>query len=291
MIVSPSFHCNFNCDFCCIKNKPGKLMDLDWLDKELTYHPELAREIDILGGEPSILPIEYQKNLIKICTKHANDKPYWTTNLYIIAPYIDRVYPIVSFDFDARQHMNTVLNNMIKMKVPYTVSTIMTKHLVEDIGAKKFLQYVELLKNATKWDLLLYIDQNSSPLYHPDQNKLFEFFDTVIKHPKVTFAPMLGWEGKADWRFENYWGAINLIPDNKYALFLDCNNPDIFTSFDTFDQCMSYYIKRCMEISKQKPCISCEFIGNCGCVAGYEPNKCHANQQLLRHIKEKYYVH
>lgn len=283
MNICPSFACNFDCEFCCTHNKPGKRIDLDWIGEQFSKHPNLAKDIDILGGEPSILPFDYQKRLIEICTKHAGQKPYFTTNLFKISPFIDKVIPIVSFDFSVREHSSTVLNNMISLNVPYSISMIVTNHIVENLGAKKLIQFADSLKNCFKIDLLVFMKRGAAIDLTPNRKKLFEFFEKVMQHKKFSYTPYLGLCGIYDSSFDDISNYLTFLPNNKFGFVLryDNDEEEVFDTCDTYEEAEKYFEKRIKIIHASNPCSSCEYIGKCGCAIGYKEGHCYGDKELL----------
>lgn len=286
MNIFPSYKCNFNCSFCSFKNRPGNTIDLDWLEQQLQLHPDLCSDINILGGEPSVLPAEYQKRLIDICTVAAKEKPFFITNLNIISPYLQDTKPIVSYDFNLRQNSNRILSNILSLDMKFSMSTIMTSNLISNIGAERMLSLVDHLSNCDRIDLLLYRQADTAIDYSPNHDELMNFVAAVIDHPKVNLTPYSSMAGYTDNSFNNIAGRIGFLPDNKYGVRIDYKNLG-YTAFDTYEEAISYYKMRTKEIEKTKPCSSCEFVGRCWCVGGYEDGVCHGDKTMMDYFKVK----
>lgn len=285
MNIYPSFKCNFSCSFCSLRNIPGELIDLKWMQEQLHQHPELCHDINILGGEPSILPLDYQKELIDICTAATGEKPIFITNLYDISPYLNYTQPIISYDFNLRQSQGRILNNIISLDMEFALSTIMTNNLVK-IGSKKFLSFINQLKNCNRVDLLLYRNADTEIDHSPNHEELMFFVETIIDHPKVNFTPYSAMKGYSDNSFENISGRFGFLPDNKYGVRIDYKNIG-YNTFDTYDEAFTYYKSRVDEIKHTDPCRACEFVGKCWCVGGYENGACHGDDVMMKYFKKR----
>lgn len=283
MNIYPSYKCNFSCSFCSFRNRPGELIDLDWLEQQLQDHPELCADINILGGEPSILPVDYQERLIDICARAAGERPIFITNLYHVSPYLDRVQPIISYDFNLRQSQDRILSNILSLDTNFALSTIMTDNLVK-LGAKKLLSFVDRLKNCNRIDLLLYRQTGTTEDHTPNHEELMAFVAAVIDHPKVNFTPYSAMIGNIDNSFSNIAGRFGFLPGNKYGVRIDYHSEG-YTAFDTYDETLSYYQARIEEIKQSNPCGLCEHVGRCWCVGGYENGVCHGDRTMMDYFK------
>ena len=285
MNIYPSYKCNFSCSFCYIKNIPGELIDLDWLHEQFWNHPELCHDINILGGEPSILPLDYQRKLIDICTKVSGEKPLFITNLYNISPYLNDTQPIISYDFNLRQSQNRILSNIISLNMDFALSFIMTNNLVK-IGSKKFITFINRFKNCKRVDLLMYRNGDTGVDHSPNHDDLMEFVADVIDHPKVNFTPYSSMKGYSDNYFDNISGRFGFHPGNKYGVRIDYNSL-LYTSFDTYETAIDYYNARVSEIKLTDPCRACEFLGRCWCVGGYTKGECHGDLVMMKYFKSR----
>jgi organic radical activating enzyme len=146
MNIIPTYKCNFNCPFCYTKKLSDKeLLDLNWLKNQLNKIPDI-NNIDILGGELSILPIDYQKQLIDICTEKLNGKkPQMITNLKIVTPFIYQIDPVVSYDINLRQDSEIVLSNLIKLDTEYDINMIVTQEVINK-GPEYILKFTKKLR-------------------------------------------------------------------------------------------------------------------------------------------------
>lgn len=281
MNIYPSYRCNFNCRFCSLHKLPGKTIELDWLEQVLKDYPMLAEDINILGGEPTILPHDYQERLVDICTKAEGKPPFFITNLYRAdSPVLDKVRLIVSYDFSLREHKNKVFRNMLLLDQPFAVSTIMTRNLVEDIGAEKYLRFIDRIQSIKRADLIMYRSGTTETDDTPNHKKLMEFQLAVCDHPKVNLTPYSSMKGIIDNSFDNVAARMGLLPDNKFGVRIDYNHIG-YTPFDTMEEAEAYYKKRIQEIRQDEPCSSCDYFGRCWCVGGFEKGRCHGDKEMM----------
>lgn len=103
--VNPTYKCNLDCSFCYLKNRhESSLLDLKLFDKQME---ELSKVydfvyIDLYGGEITLLPEDYIKELISICEKYVSDisvvtnlieMPQWLYELkYTVSASWDYIY-------------------------------------------------------------------------------------------------------------------------------------------------------------------------------------------------------
>lgn len=78
--IMPSFFCNGRCDFCylgpAVKDRTTLLID----DARAVLERYRPSRIDLFGGELSILPQSYVRDLVSLCLQYTNDVSL-TTNL------------------------------------------------------------------------------------------------------------------------------------------------------------------------------------------------------------------
>ena len=192
MNILPSYKCNFQCPFCNIpKLDKGEILNLNWLENTLGNLPSMD-EIHILGGEPTLLPLDYQDRLINICSNKINgNKPKIYTNLSTIPVFADRLNIMVSYDPCNRQSQNKVLSNMLQLD-KFQINMIVTKTLIEDYGTKIFAM-VRNLHMISSIRLSSYTHFNGLEDFTPDPQKLLEFISFIIRNndnDKISFYPI-----------------------------------------------------------------------------------------------------
>ena len=285
MNIYASYNCNMHCKFCSLHKMKGDIISLKWIEEQLRKYPILASDINILGGEPSILPIDYQYKLIDICTKAQGEKPYYITNLLHISPAIAKTRPIISYDFNLRPSYKKVLNNMMSLDIPYAMSSILTDNLVENVGVKKFINFIDKMQNIYRVDLLLYRSGLTEYDNTPEHSKLMDFVKQVMYHHKINLTPLSSMKKEIDNSFDNISSRIGLLPGNKFGVRIDYNQKS-YTPFDSFEEAILYLDMRRKEIEQSMPCKNCKFLGRCWCVGGYEEGICHGDKKMMEFFEK-----
>lgn len=259
MNIYASYQCNLCCSFCSLWNNSSPQINLEWVKKELENHPDLTHDLTILGGEPSVLPIDYQQKLIKICTQAEGKKPYYITNLLSPSPLISQTNLIVSYDFDLRKQHKKVLYNMLNLDQEFAISTILTSYLVNNIGAAKYLKFIDSLKRCKRADLVIYYKAKKDKLdYTPQKDKLLKFVSEVMQHSKVCMAPLAQIKQNIPASFNNMSDFFAFFPDNTYGVRFDYKNGP-YKKFHTYEDAKIYYDK-----SITNPlCVTCQHIDYC----------------------------
>ena len=280
MNIIPSYQCNLRCPFCGIKNQKGKLIDLDWLEKQFQqYGNDLTHDINILGGEPSILPLDYQRRLVSLCTQYAYERPYYITNLLTVSPVLEYTKPIISYDFHLRPQYHRILNNILGLKQPFAISTILTSTLVQDIGADTYLKFIDKLKLCYRADLVIYYPEHGKPdIYIPQEDALLSFVKSVMRHPKVCMAPLQQMRNIIPKSFEDMADFFAILPDNKYGVRLDYQH-GAYKTFSSFEEAKTYYYQTVQQANKKEPCANCKYLPYCWYPAA--DTVCHGEKKMM----------
>lgn len=280
MNIYATYQCNFHCKFCSIRKDHSELVDLIWVENELRSHPELCSNINILGGEPSILPLSYQDELIRLCQDLSKEPPYYITNLFEVSPLLAKCRTIVSYDFGLREHHREVFQNMLQLDIDFSISTVLTNYLVTNVGSEKYLNTIEGFKNCIRADLDIYYHaKNDSFDFTPENNQLIKFVKDVMGHRKVNLAPLSAMNHEIDSSFHNISDYFAFMPPNKYGVRLDyVNGP--YRIFDTFDKAITYYNERI----NNNMCHNCTFLNTCWYPCS--DDVCHGNKPMLEEFKK-----
>jgi len=258
--ILPSYKCNLACPFCAIHQLDrGELLDLDWLEQTIKDLPQ--GQIDILGGEPSLLSDEYAKKLICICKEHAGDaRVGMYTNLIKISPLIHDVSLTVSYDPGSRQLSDKVRSNMLLLDVPFEINMIVTKHVVAR-GAQWILNLAKRLKRLTKITLSTLNVFPGCPDLRPDPLELAQFCQDIIrldKEQKIYFYPISTWT--IDYiKTPDPEQIVEILPNKKFRISLR----DYFghKEFDTFEEAAGYYNQNCED--SEPLCSKCPYFRRC----------------------------
>ena len=281
MIISPSFKCNFRCPFCNVhKEDKGEILDLDYLEKIVYDIPDI-KQLQILGGEPSILPTDYLDRLISICTKKLEGKkPIMYTNLYKVSEQIGRTYPIISYDPHDRQRQKTVLSNLLSLDMEYDLSLIITDNLVEH-GAEELVNFVYKLKQLKRANLSVFCKQKDCDDFTPAPDKFLKFIKDIIRLDtrKKIFSPFIEFLAGRYLNSPFIEYSTEIICNGKFRCYY--NSYEEFKLFDTFAEVENFYKNKKPEAC----CKDCEYIDYCP--HNYvEDGKCIFDYQIMEEVKK-----
>lgn len=286
MDIFPSFKCNFNCPFCPVVNKKDEtLMDLDWLDKALSDIPGI-KKFDIIGGEPSLLPVDYLAKLIDICTKYAGEKPQLYTNLRIVSPLLDRVDPVISFDFDLREDTKSVIANLLSLDVDYDINTIVTQSLI-DKGPEYVLNFAKKFKRLRKLKLSSFAHFEGRPDFTPDPQQLIDFVTYLLKHDteeKVYFYPIAAMK-KQYIKGMSCEQLAEILPNGKYRLGTK-DFQEVGPEFDTYKEVEQHYQEK-MNGFVPEGCEGCKYLGKCINKYRDRTETCYWDYKLMETIEKE----
>lgn len=260
MNILPSYKCNMKCPFCIIhKMDQNTLLDLNWLENNIQDIP--ATQIDILGGEPSLLNNEYLERLIEICqNKIKNKKPGMYTNLLKISPNIDKVELTVSYDPKARQHNNIVLKNMLQLDKQFCINMIVTKYVI-DMGAEKIINFAKRLKMLKQLTLSTYTLFPGCIDLKPDPGKFIQFCKDIINLDKdniIRFYPISTWKEQYIKKM-NPADVVEILPNKKFRIAIrDYSN---VKEFNTYQEAKKFYIDNYNSV--EQCCINCNYYRRC----------------------------
>jgi organic radical activating enzyme len=281
MNIIPTYQCNLRCKFCFNKDKWNnkKILDLDYLEQELYKH-ELT-DIVIIGGEPSILPEHYLKDLINICTARLGKKPLLYTNLINPFQFPDKVKLYVSYDPEDRKCQNIVLNNLINLDSDYEICMLQTKNLLNNKTAADIVNLAERLRHNIHLET---VDMSQEHL--PDPNKLADFsLELAYQNSTRVFSTCVDYikfkSTKEPPSFEDFDNDISLMPNNEYQLSSSHGSYKYYAK--TYEEAYKEYWKR---HKKASVCQFCKYTGNCLDIYRTE-NTCDYDYQLMEALKKK----
>lgn len=134
MVISlaPSFHCNFRCEWCYLsvdQLRDKTLLDLDLLDQRLREVGPVEH-VDIYGGEPATLPVDYAEKMLTVIQRHTQDINV-ISNFSVIPEWFHRsdISISASYDWTFRQSHDKVLANIIGFSRPVAVLMLATEEL------------------------------------------------------------------------------------------------------------------------------------------------------------------
>lgn len=130
--LAPSFHCNFRCTWCYLsidQLRDKALLDLNKLDQKLLEAGNIEH-VDIYGGEPGTLPVEYVTEMLDLLKRHTSSINV-ISNFSVIPEWFHRsdLTLSASYDWTEREQHVRVLNNIIGFSKPVPILMLATESL------------------------------------------------------------------------------------------------------------------------------------------------------------------
>lgn len=240
MNILPSYNCNFNCPFCVVHTRGSQtLLDLDWFEKELKKIG-CVPNLNIIGGEPTLLPHDYLEHLIDICHDHLGFKPSMYTNLSTISPLFSKVVLNVSFNPGITEQADKVKSNLLMLDQPFRLNMILTNKLAE-LGVKELKKYLRL-KNLTRLSISRYTyfgGQDFTPAKEAYRQFISDLLPLMQKDERIHFYPVSSMlNHKA--RDNSVKACAEILPNNRYRIsirdFLHIAGKDVFREYDSWEE-------------------------------------------------------
>lgn len=270
--INPTYFCNFRCKFCYLT--PEQLadqnkIDLEVLDQrlaEVKQHTNIDW-IDLYGGEIGALKKDYFYSMRDVIRKHYKDKINIITNFSMLHEgfFEDDFYLSVSYDFDAREKHDKVLQNMLQSPVPIAVLILASSqvikmnvdHLIKQMNLCSSIESVEIKPyssnqanqhNVTHRDFELFVQKwLESPI-----QKNFDFINEgrIVKSLKKEYNA-----------FSN--DHVYITPSGKFGVLeFDNNDHEYFLELDTFKDYLEWADKEPTK-NVSDICRKCNYYGNC----------------------------
>lgn len=271
--VNPSYYCNLRCEFCYLT--PEQLgdktrMDLDVFETrllEILEHYDVGH-IDIYGGEVLLLPVEYLLELKEILHRYGLFDIVLVSNLTLLNEITEDLdFDLtVSYDFEAREMADRVLNNLFMLTRPYTILTLASRKFLDTVSVDTFVQTMNMLSNAKDIEIKPY-STNQANVQDVQFDEYEKFVWGVIEHPDREFY--FENERQVKEAAEGLRNAfsddhIYITPTGSMAVLeFDLNDNEFFLEVDGVKGYQSWCEKEKHAISKNSFCSSCTYMGHC----------------------------
>lgn len=272
--INPLHRCNFRCDFCYLtpdQLKSRQLLDLDTLSDRLHYLRDAGynlQTVDVYGGEIELLPDDYYTQLLSIIKQHSPGHINAITNYYLQREYLVQpgVDLSVSFDFDCREHHETVFANiltsphdvhvlmlasrcLISKDVDSMIDTLNTARNIKTVEVKPYsanqanqhhIPYTEYEQFVQKWIT------SSRP-------KNFSFVNEHLLRQSIT--------GTRNAFSDDH---LYIMPDGSFAVLdFDLNDNEYFMPIRSASQFSSWAINEKHRVTTNPFCGRCKYMGRC----------------------------
>lgn len=275
--ICPLFFCNLDCKFCYIKDKKSKdLLDLSILESILST--KIIRNLDIYGGEITILPEDYAKKFINILDYYRNkilNKITFVSNCLNVPNFWLNVFKKydVCFSIDKqRKNYNKILNNIKKIdKENYFKFSLISV----DIDHIDF-QFLNSLSNLKSFSVKPYSPADKNIKY---KSYMLQDIKKLITFPKL-FKKIELPENTRD-----LVPHIFLLPDGK-LYNIEYNDSGIEHFVPAFNKLKNHSIE----------CLCCEYYKQCfnEHYSGYKVQKnqedCIGRKKVLKFLNDLHYL-
>lgn len=271
--VNPTYLCNFRCDFCYLT--PEQLADRTTasVDKISQLLDQIAAQrtishVDLYGGEISVLPEEYQTNLVDLIQRHCTGAVNVVTNLYRITPLVNEptVTITVSYDFNARERHETVLRNMKGLNRPFHVLVLATNRVLS-MNVDDIINTFNGIPNVRTIEIKPYSSNqaNQHNMTHVQYEEFVKKWlsSKVIKRFEFTNQHEL--DGVLSGTRNSFSDDhVYITPAGRFAVLeFDLNGNEFFQELDCFDQYVEWTFKEKARVFANSHCNTCEYLGRC----------------------------
>lgn len=225
--------------------------------------------IDLYGGEITILPKEYIEDLLKVIRQFYLGQIQLSTNLTKLPEILiqKNIYITVSWDYKERERYNSTLEKMRHLMFPFSIQMLVSSGMKD--WTSKDLSFVQTtlneIPNLQSFELKPYSSNQAN--HFKNTNKVFSRFVFYFLEQKknYTFINEVNIQNSLN-KLNNSFSDdhIYITPNGEYAVLdFDKSGNEYFKEIDSF---MSYIIW-CQEEKEDfisnKYCQDCNYFGSC----------------------------
>jgi MoaA/NifB/PqqE/SkfB family radical SAM enzyme len=274
--INPLYGCNFRCGFCYLTKdqlSDFNALDLNLLEKRLKEVSESYRinQVDLYGGEVSLLGQNYIVKLKSILKKYTNSKLNIITNFSRPLPafFEDDVTLSVSWDYDSREEYQKVYNNILMSEKEIHILLLATPEVIawSDEKLDTVINYLNGAKCISSLEVKPYSSNQSNQIDFDYQSYEGFIKRLISKKEKLQFQLVnekLILESLA--QTNNSWSDdhIYINPKGEYSVLdFDENYNEYFSSLASLPD-YDKWCKKEKEIVLNSPlCNSCDYLGSC----------------------------
>lgn len=273
--LNPTYLCNFRCKFCYLtpeqlgdkhKLEPARLDGMLQEIKESGYDVE---HVDLYGGEVGLLQESYLGYIHNLITSRFTNTTFnVVTNLYKLNGYFQRedVSLSVSYDFQAREHSDVVLQNILKMNKPIAILVLASPDLISN-DVDRMIKFFNRLQNVQTVEIKPYSSNQANQLLVTNK----EYEDFVYKwlvsdiEKEFNFINKNHIQQSLDKSYNAFSdNHIYITPAGKFAaLEFDKDDNEFFLEFNKFQEYLDWSSKEKDHVKANEFCKNCEYLGNC----------------------------
>lgn len=272
--INPLYQCNFRCDFCYLTKKQLSdplvlpLEKIKELIDELKTSNYSVDHVDLYGGEISLLSNEYLEELDSILYESFDPTINIVTNLYQVHPFFlkDHVSLSVSFDFEARESSEQVLQNIITTNKEISILMLASSRLLK-MDVKRMISTFNSIGNVVSVEIKPYSTNQANSFevsfkdfedfvkswIESDIEKNFEFvnereIELSLKKKRNAFSD----------------DHLYITPNGKFAVLeFDGKEDEYFLELDTISDYKKWERLEHARVQGNEVCGKCEFLGTC----------------------------
>lgn len=272
--INPIYLCNFRCNFCYLTEKQlsdKKTLPLDVLERKLI---EIKKEnyqidhVDIYGGEVALISEDYLYSLDALLAKYDNPSINVITNFSKINKYFleDHVDISVSFDFEAREKYELVLQNIIKFKKDISILMLASNDLLK-LDVNKMISIFNSIENIKTIEIKPYSKNQANNLSVSDseyEDFIKKWIDSKIGK-KFEFTNLENIKRSLSKKYNAFSdNHIYLNPSGNYAVLeFDSEDKEFFLELKNIKEYENWCIKEKKRVGENLFCKKCEYQGNC----------------------------
>lgn len=276
--INPTYLCNFRCKSCYLTpeqlgDKTQASLDTIW-DRlaEVEQHRHI-RQIDLYGGEISLLPPDYLEKLRLTIQSFTDNKISVITNFYRDIPFFhhEDVDLSVSWDYHCRERWQDVLANILMSESPIHLLILANKCVIswDEEDLQTMIDICDNFAKVVSAEIKPYSTNqaNCEPV-------LFTDFETFVRR-WINKSP----ESKRNYQFvnetkiqqslagkANAWSDdhVYITPSGKFGVLeFDESDNEFFLELDTFDEYLEWTQTEVNRVKENKFCSECPYLGTC----------------------------
>ncbi len=270
--INPSYYCNFRCNFCYLTEM--QLSDRKTLSIARTA--DLLRSIaaydaidliEIYGGEVGLLPVWYLNDLIDLCLLFAPNVSI-ITNLSNIHESFLRpdVTLSVSYDFNAREKSDIVLQNILKLSRTCSIITLVTP-LLMNMSPSSIISTYNNISSITDVELKPYSSNQSNQI----QITNYEFDEYVKQWLELRDSMRFNFINeelikstlsKQRNMYSN--DHVYITPSGSLGvLSFDSQGHEYFESLNDIEEYQAWCLREKQQVASNAVCNKCDYVGHC----------------------------
>ncbi|QTH80259.1 radical SAM protein [Pseudomonas phage pPa_SNUABM_DT01] len=270
---NPWYYCNFRCSFCYLTEQQlsdRTLLPVDvFADRldALMEHFEIGH-VDIYGGEVLVLPQEYLIGVKQVLLTRGITDIVLVTNLSHVPDIVhDKAFMIsVSYDFEAREKHELVLNNMFLLSQRFNVLTLASRAFLDKTTPDDYVETMNMFPHLMGCEIKPY-STNQANEHEVSFKEFEEFVWAVIKHPARKFyfenetQVKEAVEGKRNAFSDDH---IYITPSGDFAVLeFDKDDREYFLTVDGVQGYLDWCGFERDRVQDNPFCSSCPYFGNC----------------------------